>query len=310
MIHRPFGQHTGWNASAVGLGTWNLGNQWGDISDRESDAILRAAIESGMNVIDTAESYGIPNGMSELRIGRVLPDYDRSSLFIVSKIGNWGGRTGQGVPKTTADMIRLCGHAIAGRMKSGYVDSILCHEGGIQDPSIYIEGFEALVEEGMIRCYGISTNNLEVLKRFHEQSSGKCAVVELEYSLLNREAEDGLIDYCQREGMGILVRGPLNKGLLSGRYDLDTEFTDNVRRSFNAGGDRRDYFVKQLDKLQRVRDTIGDADLVETSLRFLIRHPANMVVIPGATRPGQALQNAAAGAIALEEDLYERLRAL
>lgn len=306
MNYRPFGR-TGWEASAVGLGTWNIGNQWGELTDQESDAIIRTAIESGMNLIDTAESYGIPNGTSELRIGRVLHEFDRDKLYIVSKIGNWGKRTGQGVPKTTPDMIRLCGHAIAGRMKTDYVDTVLCHEGGIQDPSIYVEGFEKLVEEGFIRNYGISTDSLEVLKRFQEQSVGRCAVVELEYSLLNRGAEDGLIDYCQEQGMGILVRGPLNKGILSGRYRLDTVFTDSVRNKWNRGESNRNFYEERLEKLERVKQAAGDVDLVETALRFITKHPANMVVIPGATKPYQVVSNAAAGAATLDDDLYQRL---
>jgi aryl-alcohol dehydrogenase-like predicted oxidoreductase len=309
MLYRKFGK-TGWDVSAVGLGTWNIGNQWGEMTDAESDAIIRTAIESGMNLIDTAESYGIPNGTSELRIGRVLHEFDREKLYIVSKIGHWGKRTGQGVPKTTPDMIRLCGHAIAGRMKTAYVDTILCHEGGIDDPSVYIEGFEKLIEDGFIRNYGISTNSVDSLKRFHEQSGGKCAVVELEYSLVNRGAEDGLLDYCCSEGMGILVRGPLNKGVLSGRYDLDSVFTDTVREGWNKGGANRDYYEGQLAKLAKVREVAGNADLVETSLRFITTHPADMVVIPGATKPQQAVSNAAAGAQTLDDDLYQRLLAI
>ncbi|MCC5843542.1 MAG: aldo/keto reductase [Verrucomicrobia bacterium] len=308
MIYKQLGK-TEWNSSAVGLGTWNIGNQWGELTDRESDAILRTAIESGMNLIDTAESYGIPNGCSELRIGRVLHEFDREKLFIVSKIGNWGKRTGPGVPKTTPDMIRLCGHAIAGRMKTTYIDTILCHEGDIEDPSVYIEGFKQLVWEGMLRTYGISTNNLEVLKRFQELSGGNCAVVELEYSLLDRSADEGLIDYCRQEDMGILVRGPLNKGILSGKYDLDTVFTDSVRKKWNQGGAQRAFYEDRLQALGRMQEVAGQKNLTETALRFILSHPAGMVLIPGATRPEQVLQNAAAGAATLPPELYERLKA-
>jgi aryl-alcohol dehydrogenase-like predicted oxidoreductase len=306
MITRPFGT-TGNITSVVGLGTWNLGNQWGEMTHEESDIILRTAIESGMTLIDTAESYGIPNGTSELRIGRVLHEFNRENLVIVSKIGNWGKRTGQGVPKTTPDMIRLCGHAIAGRMKTEYIDTVLCHEGGIEDPSVYIEGFEKLREDGFLRTYGISSNSLDVVKRFQEQSGGRCAVVEIEYSLLNRSAEQDLIPYCQQQGMGMLIRGPLSKGILSGRYDLESVFTDQVRSGWNRGGDKREFYEQQLAKLDAIRKIIGSRDLVETSLRFITRHPANMVVIPGATSPGQVTSNAKAGAAQLEDDLYQTL---
>jgi aryl-alcohol dehydrogenase-like predicted oxidoreductase len=71
MICRRFGK-TGWDVSAVGLGTWNLGNQWGEMTDAEARDIILAAVDSGMNLLDTAESYGIPNGTSEMRIGKTL----------------------------------------------------------------------------------------------------------------------------------------------------------------------------------------------------------------------------------------------
>ena len=165
MIYRTFGK-TGWDVSAVGLGTWNLGNQWGPVSDQAAADILLAAIDNGINLLDAAESYGIPNGTSELRIGKTITPSRRDQLIIVSKVGNWGKRTGAGVPKTGVDSIRLCGHACLGRMKIDRIDVLLCHEGNIEDPTVYVEGFEALREEGFVREYGISTNSLGVLRTF------------------------------------------------------------------------------------------------------------------------------------------------
>ena len=234
MIYRTFGK-TGWRVSVVGLGTWNLGNQWGELSDQEATDILLTAIDNGMNLLDTAESYGIPNGMSELRIGKTLTPSMRDKLIIVSKIGNWGSRTGAPVPKTGVDAIRLCGHACLGRMQTDRIDVMLCHEGSIEDPSVYIEGFDTLCEEGFVRTYGISTNSLSVLKNFYELSNGVCAVVEVDYSLINRKPEAGFLDYCTEKNLGILVRGPLAKGVLSGKYNRESVFADTVRDDWNPG---------------------------------------------------------------------------
>ena len=117
MINRRFGK-TGWDVSVVGLGTWNLGNQWGEMSDATASDILLASIDQGMNLLDTAESYGIPNGMSEMRIGKTITSAMRDNLIVVSKVGNWGSRTNGRVPKTSADSIRVCGHACLGRMRT------------------------------------------------------------------------------------------------------------------------------------------------------------------------------------------------
>ena len=109
MINLIFGK-TGIKVSAIGLGTWNIGNQWGEVDDATAWATVRSAFENGVTLYDTAESYGTPNGLSEMRLGTALAGI-RHEVTVVSKIGNWGKRTGQGVPKTTVDMIRLCGHA-------------------------------------------------------------------------------------------------------------------------------------------------------------------------------------------------------
>lgn len=113
MLYKTFGS-TGWQVSATGLGTWNIGNQWGDIDDATAWATIQAAFDSGVNLFDTVESYGIPNGLSEMRLGRALAGL-RHRVYIVSKIGNWGKRTGGEIPKMGVDSIRISGHAILGR---------------------------------------------------------------------------------------------------------------------------------------------------------------------------------------------------
>jgi aryl-alcohol dehydrogenase-like predicted oxidoreductase len=307
MLYRPFGK-LGWPVSAIGMGTWNIGNQWGAVDDATAWATVRAAHEAGVNLFDTAESYGIPNGLSEMRLGVALAGF-RHNVVLVSKIGNWGTRTGQGVPKTTVDMIRLCGHASLGRLRTEWLDVLLCHEGDIADPSVYLAGFEALKEEGCLRAYGISTNNLEVLKRFNAE--GTCAVVEVDYSLLNRQPEAALLPYCQEHGIAVLVRGPLAKGLLAGKYDLSSSFGDDVRGGWNVGGPQRAQYEGQVAQVERLKGALRPGDeMVTAALRYVISHPAAPVAIPGAKSPAQARMNAAAGERALSPEELGRLQAL
>ena len=309
MQYRTFGK-TGWGASAVGLGTWNLGNQWGELDDETAHRIVRSAFDAGVNVFDVAESYGIPNGLSEQRLGRALEGI-RDQTYVVSKIGHWGKRTGQAVPKETADMIRLCGHASVGRLGTDHVDLLLCHEGGIEDPSVYVEGFERLREEGYVREYGISTDDVDVLERFYEESGGACAAVEVNYSLVNRSPEEDLLPFCEEHDLAVLVRGPLSRGLLAGKYDRNTTFTDPVRESWNEGGSDRDEFERKLSKVERVRDALGpDEDLVSTALQYVTSHPVDPVVIPGATSPAQAVENARVGGETLDEERRRELQSV
>ena len=304
MQTKPFGK-LGWPVNVVGLGTWNIGNQWGEIDDVTAWATIRAAFDAGMNLFDTAESYGIPNGLSETRLGVGLAGI-RHQVYVVSKIGNWGKRTGQGVPKTTVDMIRLCGHAILGRMHTDYLDVVLCHEGDIEDPTIYLEGFDTLQAEGAIRAYGISTNNLDVLKRFN--INGTCSVVQVEYSLLNRAPEAEFLPYCAQHGIAVMVRGPLAQGLLSGRYTKETIFTDSVREAWHQDPKRQQRFERQVEQVERLSALVPPGEeMVKTAIAYTASHPAVSVTIPGAKSAAQAQTNAAAGEKMLSSSEMTRL---
>jgi myo-inositol catabolism protein IolS len=296
MLYRDFGK-TGLKVSAIGLGTWNIGNQWGEIDEDTALATVHAALDHGVNIIDTAESYGIPCGLSEERLGRALKG-KRDRVHIITKIGRWGRRSGQMVPMTTVDMVRLCVHASLYRLQTDYIDVLLCHEGKIEDPSLYLEAFELLKQQGTIGAYGISTDKPEVLERFNAQ--GTCDVVELDYSLLNRKPEKTMLPYCQEHSIAVVARGPLGKGLLTGKYSAESVFTDTVRSEWYATDRDREKLASKLAKVERLKAGLAPGDdMVSTALRYVISHPCQPVTIPGAKSPAQAAMNASAGAISL-----------
>lgn len=305
MEMKTFGR-LGWPVSAVGLGAWNIGNQWGDIDEATAWATVRAAYDAGMTLFDVAESYGIPNGLSEMRVGQALSGI-RHNVLLVSKIGNWGKRTGGAVPKTAVDSIRISGHAILGRLRTDWVDVILCHEGNVEDPTVYLDGFEALKDEGCLRAYGISTNSLDVLKNFNRE--GTCSVVQVDYSLLNRSPEEAFLPYCQKNGIAVMVRGPLAKGLLSGRYTKDTVFTDTVRARWHDDGPQQAKFEKQAAQVRRLARVVPPGEeMVQAAIRYTFSHPAVSVTIPGAKSPRQARMNAAAGSRSLTDAEMAEMR--
>lgn len=292
MLYRELG-NTNMHVSAVGMGTWNIGNQWGQIDETTALTTVRSAFDNGVNIFDTAESYGIPAGLSEERLGKALQGI-RDQVHLVTKIGRWGRRSGQTVPMTTVDMVRLCTHASLYRLKTDYIDVMLCHEGKIEDPSVYLEGFERLKAEGIIRAYGISTDRLDVLKRFNANNT--CSVVEVDYSLLSRNPEKEFLPYCQDHGIGVLVRGPLHKGLLSGKYSAQTVFTDTVRSEWYDSDRSRAKLDRKLAKVEQLKTELQPGtEMVTAALRYVISHPVQPVAIPGAKSPEQAKANATTG---------------
>jgi len=305
MIKRKFG-NLEWNVSAVGLGTWNIGNQWGEIEESTAFDTVAAALDSGVNLVDTAESYGIPNGLSEERLGRALVGR-RHQMVLVSKIGNWGKRTGQAVPVTTVDMIRLCADASLHRLRTDWHDVLLCHESDIEDPSVYLEGFDCLVQKGSLRAYGISTNDLGILKEFNRD--GNCSVVQVDYSLLNREPSAEFLPYCESEGIAVMVRGPLAKGLLSGKYHAASKFSDMIRNGFNLGGERREEYERLVSEVEQIKEFIpAGQEMVTTALRYVFSHACQPVAIPGAKSAEQARINARAGDKLLSDAEWDQLK--
>lgn len=295
MLYRDFGK-TGFQASAIGLGTWNIGNQWGHVDEETAITTVRSAVEQGINIIDTAESYGIPAGLSEERLGKALEGI-RDRVYIVTKMGRWGRRSGQMVPITTTDMVRLCAHASLYRLKTDYIDVMLCHEGKLSDPKLaqtYLEGFEMLKQQGLIRTYGISTDRLDVLKLFNANDT--CSVVEVDYSLLSRSPDKAFLPYCQEHGIAVLVRGPLHKGLLSGKYSSNTVFTDTVRSEWYKDERAKEKLARKLTKIDNLKVNVKPGEeMVTAALRFVTSHPIAPVAIAGAKSPEQVVINANAG---------------
>ncbi|MEO0852805.1 MAG: aldo/keto reductase, partial [Cyanobacteria bacterium J06648_11] len=163
-----------------------------------------------------------------------------------------------------------------------------------EDPSVYLEAFERLKDRGTIRTYGISTDSLDVLKRFNINNT--CDVVETDYSLLNRNPEKEFLPYCQEHGIAVLVRGPLHKGLLSGKYSTSTTFTDTVRSEWYQTEKSRAKLARKLQKVDALKTVVNPgADMVRAAIRYTLSHPANPVAIPGAKSPEQAAVNAKAG---------------
>jgi len=297
MEYRVFGR-TGWEFSAVGMGCWGIGGQWGAVSDAEAIRTIHAAIDAGVNLFDTADAYGIPLGRSEELIGRALRNR-RSRVYIATKVGNWARRLGHPLPFTTPEHIVLCCHASLFRLQTDYIDFYQCHIGDLADPTVFLEGMERLRTEGLIRAYGISTDSVDVLRRFNVH--GTCAGCQLNYSMLNRSAEQALLPYCQEHHIGTLIRGPLAQGILAGKFNANSRFDDSVRASWNDT--RRDWFQKQIAQVERLRFLERpERTLAQAALQFVLAHPGVTCAIPGAKSPEQVRANAAAADTSLTSE--------
>jgi aryl-alcohol dehydrogenase-like predicted oxidoreductase len=284
--------NTGWRVSVIGFGGWGIGGQWGPVEENSALAAVRAAADAGGNFFDTADAYGEPPGLSEELMGRALQPI-RAKVYIATKVGNWARRLGHALSYNNPYDIYLCCDASLHRLKTDYIDLYQCHLGDLRKPDVFLEAFGQLVQRGKIRAFGLSTNLLEPLRAFNRD--GRCAAVQLDYSFLNRSAEGDLLPYCQQHNLGVIVRGPLAKGICTGKFTRETRFTDSIRGDWNQGPGR-ERFLRLLETTEKLRflEQPGRS-LAQAALQFVISHPGVTVAIPGAKNAEQARANAAAG---------------
>ncbi|MEX0654282.1 MAG: aldo/keto reductase [Phycisphaeraceae bacterium] len=306
MQYRTLGK-TGWKVSAIGFGAWGIGGQWGPVEQRQALATLSAAYDAGMNFFDTADAYGDPPGLSEELTGKALAPH-RDKVYIASKVGNWARRAGHPLPFTSPLHVINCCHASLYRLGTETIDLYQCHIANLDEPDVFLDAFEQLKKAGKIRAYGISTNDVKVLERFNRD--GQCATCQLDYSLLNREPERELLPYCRTNNIGTIIRGPLAKGVATGKFTRATTFSDSVRQGWNDGAGR-EKFHAQLALVEKLRFLEAHGrTMPHAALQYVLAHAAVSVAIPGAKSPEQARTNAAATQGKLLPDEVERAREL
>ncbi len=307
MQYRTLGK-TNWQVSAVSMGCWNIGGQWGDVSEEQARATLFKALDCGVNLFDTADAYGTIPGASETLIGRAFKGM-REKVLIATKAGNYARRAGAPLPFTSWLHVKLCCEASLFRLQTDYVDLLQCHLGNATEAEteVFLEGFTRLQEAGLIRAWGVSTNSIETLKRFN--ANGDCAACQLDYSLLNRAPEKDVLPYCLAHNVGTLIRGPLAKGLLSGKFTAESKFDDAVRQGWNEGSGR-EAFLRNLQRVEQLRFLAQGRRMTHAALQYVLAHPAVTCAIPGAKSPEQIAENAAAADGQLTEEELAKVRSL
>jgi aryl-alcohol dehydrogenase-like predicted oxidoreductase len=278
----------------IGLGLWAAGG--GDWGGTDEDAILDAidlSLDAGVNFFDTADVYG--GGLSEELLGRAMQGR-RDRFVVATKIG-WVGYDGER-NRSAYDTVEKF---VAGfetslrRLGTDYVDLLQSHI-FYREPhtEVFLEGFERLQEAGKIRAYGVSTSDFQFLREFN--ANGGCATLQIDYSILNRTAEADILPYCREQDIGVIVRGALAMGILTGKFDADTRFPPgDFRRNWHEHADEHEVFLRDLEQVEALRAVAGDRSLAELALQFTLAHPAVTTVIPGARNAGQVRSNVQAG---------------
>jgi aryl-alcohol dehydrogenase-like predicted oxidoreductase len=309
---------TGRPVSVIGLGTWQLGADWGDIAESTAMAVLEAAAMAGVTFLDTADVYG--DGRSEQLIGRFLERHP-GQLMVATKMGRrvaldpdlytlanfraWTDRSRFNLGVDTLDLVQL--H---------------CPPGPVYAMDSVYDALDTLVSERRIAAYGVSVETCDEALAAIERPG--VASVQIILNVFRRKPLEKVLPAAQAADVGIIARVPLASGLLSGRYTRETAFGPSDHRSYNRHGEAFDAGetfsgVDFATGVEAAREfaalTHGGATPAQLALRWVIQQPGVTTVIPGARRPDQARQNAAAAVLPplsraeldATEDLYDRL---
>lgn len=287
---------SGIEVPVVSVGLWAIGgDEWGPTEDQESLNVIDRAIDLGFNFFDTADVYG--SGHSEVLLGKAMKGR-REKFIVATKIGwqNFDDQRGQSAYDTPEKVVAGVESNLR-RLNTDYVDIIQYHVDFLE-PSMeaVVEGFQMLLADGKIRGYGVSTSDFNYLKTFNQDN--KAATLQIDYSILHRMPENDIFPYCQEKNLGILVRGPLAMGILTGKFNAETKFSEgDFRRRWHENEDEHKIFLQDLAKVEKLRRLAKDRSLAQLALQFAFSHPAVTCVIPGAKTVKQLEENLKASAL-------------
>ena len=293
---------TGATVSAISLGTWQLGADWGDVSEQDARAVLDAAVESGVTMFDTADVYG--DGRSERLIGGYLADNPHLDVFVATKIGR---RQPQEVENYSADNLRAWSDRSRANLGVDTLDLVQLHcpPTALYSVDRVFDDLDAMVAEGRMRHYGVSVEKAE--EALAAIARPNVAVVQIILNAFRLKPLDRVLPAAIAANVGIIARVPLASGLLSGRYTRDTTFAENDHRNYNRQGDAFDVgetfsgvdYELGLAAAQEFSTLAQQYDLAPATaaLAWVAQLPGVSTVIPGARSPEQARMNAAAGGV-------------
>jgi len=281
---------SGIEVTKIGLGLWAIGGDaWGEVDDRESLDLIDAALDVGINFYDTADVYG--EGHSEVLLGRAMKNR-RDQFIVATKIG-WRefDEAKQTSQYDTVEKLIAGVESNLDRLQTDYVDLIQCHI-DFRDPNmeIFVEGFQKLQEQGKVRSYGVSTSDFEYLKAFN--ADNMTAALQIDYSILNRTPEKDIFPYTIKNDLGVLVRGPLAMGILTGKFTKDSRFEEgDFRQRWHENEDEYRVFLNDLEKVEQLKALTHGRSLAQLAIQFTLQHPAVTLAIPGAKRVSQLEEN-------------------
>jgi aryl-alcohol dehydrogenase-like predicted oxidoreductase len=294
MKYRPLGR-TGWNVSEISFGAWAIGGAWGEVSDDESLRALHAAVDAGVNFIDTADAYG--DGRSERLIARLRKE--RKEEIVVAT------KAGRKLPKQTVEGYSRenLTHWVDDSLRNLATDAIDLLQLHCPPTDLYYHAevfgiLDDLVKAGKLRFYGVSVERVEEAIKAIEYPGVQS--VQIIFNCFRQRPAEVFFPLAKQRKVGILARVPLASGLLTGKMRHDSLFAADDHRNFNRHGERFnvgetfsgvDYEVG-LRATEELRALLPQGvSMSQFALRWILMYDAVTCAIPGGKRPDQVHEN-------------------
>jgi len=285
--------------SAISFGAWAIGGFWGAVDDEESMRALHAAVDAGVNFIDTADVYG--DGRSERLIARLRRERPGETLYVATKAGRrLPAQTPEGY--TRDNLVSWIDRSLK-NLEVDAIDLLQLHcppSPVFSDAGVY-GVLDGLVEAGKLRHYGVSVERVdEALAAIRHPG---VEAVQIIFNMFRLKPADEFFPEAAARKVGILARVPLASGLLTGKLTAKTQFADDDHRRFNRNGELFDKgetfsgvpYDIGLDAVEELRTLVpAGATVAQFALRWILMFDAVTCAIPGARTPEQSRANAAA----------------
>ena len=285
--------------SPVSFGAWAIGGFWGAVDDTQSMLALHAAIDRGINFIDTADVYG--DGRSERLLARLRKER-KEPFYITTKAG-------RRLPKQTVEGYskKNIGSFVDRSLKNLAVDTIDLLQihcpptDAFYRPEVF-ELFDDLVKAGKIRFYGVSVERVEEGLKALDYPGVQS--VQMVYNIFRQRPADLFLAEARRRKVGVLARLPLSSGMLAGKMTRASKFAADDHRSYNRNGEQWDKgetfsgvpYEVGLAAVEELKKLVPkETNMATFALRWILMHEAVTCVIPGAKRPAQVDENCDAG---------------
>ena len=318
MNYRQLGR-TPWKVSDISFGAWAIGGSWGSVDDTESLAALNAAVDCGVNFIDTADVYGM--GRSERLIAQLLRDR-KSEIVVATKAGrrlsphNAAGYNEQNLTAFIEDSLR--------NLSTDSLDLVQLHcppTDAYYNPELF-GALDRLVEAGKIRFYGVSVERVEEALKAIEYPNVQ--TVQIIFNCFRQRPSELFFPQAEARSIGILARVPLASGMLSGKLTRDSQFAADDHRRFNRHGEVFDVgetfsgvdYETGLAAVEEIRALLPEGvSMAQFALRWILMHSAVTCAIPGGKSPAQVRDNCAASdlppisdaAMSAIREIYDRM---